>query len=431
MNDDDNQLELEDDPRDRPATGTTLERIRAVSLALSDAARRSRVSNRSRHSGYGGGFQARRGQRLVRVLLLTSFALLVVLPTAGAALYLFGFASNQYVSEAQFTVTTSESPVPDGMASVTGMPALAVIQDTQIVVNYIQSRAAIEKLDKAVALRALYARTEADWLARAEKDEAIERFVKYWKSMSSAAILMPAGIIELKIRAFTPQDARSIADAALEACEQMVNDLNARADRDAVTNAETEVNRASQRVAKALAVLETARNDAGMVETKKSEEALESLVKDSRTHLLSLQGQYDASLKYVSADAPQMRELNTRIDVTRRQLRDIESKLTSGPAVAGETRDKTVAEAMTEFDELDLERKVAEKIYATAASALEAARMNAENRQLYFKTFVYPSTPEESLYPRRGLLTVLVAAGGFLIWALLGGIGVLVRNNMA
>ena len=431
MNDDDTELELEEDASGRASQATTLERIRAVSLALSDAARRSRVSIRSRDMRYGGGFQARRGARLARALLLTSFALLVALPTVAAAVYLFGFASDQYVSEAQFTVTTSDSPVPDGMASMTGMPALAMIQDTQIVVNYIQSRAAVEKLDKDVDLRSLYSRSEADWFSRFDSRKPIERFVKYWKSMSSAAILMPAGIIDLKVYAFTPQDARTIADAALNSCEQMVNELNARADRDAVSNAETELNRASQRVAKALANLETARNESGIVETQKSEEQLESLVKDARSHLLSLQGQYDASLKYVAADAPQMRELATRIDVTRKQLRDIESKLTTGAQAADGSHEKTVAEAMTKFDELDMERKVAEKIYATAASALEAARMNAENQQLYFKTFVYPATPQESLYPRRGILTAIVAASGFLIWALLCGIGVLVRNNMA
>ncbi len=431
MDEDDTQLELEEDPR-ASSSGTTLERIRAVSVALSDAARRSRVSLRSRDSRYRTGFQARRGARAIRALVLGSFAAFVVLPTLLTAIYMYGFASDQYVSEAQFTVTTADTPVPDGMASMTGVPAIAMIQDTQIVINYIQSRAAVEKLEREVGLRTVYSRPEADWLARFKKDKPIERFVKYWKSMSSAAILMPAGIIDLKVYAFTQQDARSVADGALEACEQMVNDLNARMDRDAVVNAETEVSRASQRVAKALADLETERNLSGIVEADKSEEALNNLVHDAKSHLLSLQGQYDASLKYVAADAPQMRELSTRIDVTRKQLQDIESKLTTAaggdkPGV-GQT---TVAQAMTRFDELDMERKVAEKIYATAASALEAARMNAENQQLYFKTFVYPATPQEALYPRRGLLTLLVAGGGMILWSLLCGIGVLVRNNMA
>ena len=125
-----------------------------------------------------------------------------------------------------------------------------------------------------------------------------------------------------------------------------------------------------------------------------------------------------------------MRELSTRIDVTRKQLQDIESKLTTSAGAKVPTG-QTVAQAMSRFDELDMERKVAEKIYATASSALEAARMNAENQQLYFKTFVYPATPQEPLYPRRGLLTLLVAGGAMIAWSILCGIGVLVRNNMA
>ena len=77
-----------------------------------------------------------------------------------------------------------------------------------------------------------------------------------------------------------------------------------------------------------------------------------------------------------------MRELSTRIDVTRKQVAGHREQ-------ADEQRRRrerpdpgtTVAQAMSQFDELDIEREVAEKIYSTAASAVEAARMNAENRR--------------------------------------------------
>ena len=430
MSDEDIQLELEDDPQPHNDPGTALERLRAVSLALSEAARRTRVSRRRRDFDVSGGFKARRGSKAFRLLMMAGFLFIVAAPTLATAVYYYGFAADQYVSEADFTVAAGEAPVPDSVASLTGIPALAIIQDTQIVVNYIHTRTAVEKLEQTVDLRSLYARPEADSLASFDKKKPIERFLKYWNSMATAVVLMPAGIVQLRVRAFTPEDARQITQATLDLCEQMVNELNTRADRDAVASAEEELRRASQRVAASLSALETARNQSGILETRSSEAALEELVKEAKSKLLSLQGSYDASLKYVGPEAPQMKELSTRIDITRRQVAEIEGKLTmaTGTSATGET---TVATAMTKFGELDLERTVAEKLYATAAAALEAVRVNAESRQMYFKTFVFPAEPQEAQYPRRAAKTLTVLGIALLTWAALGGIAALIRNNMA
>jgi hypothetical protein len=70
---------------------------------------------------------------------------------------------------------------------------------------------------------------------------------------------MPAGIVDVKIRAFTPDDALAIGRAALEISETLINDLNDRMNRDALANAESEVERASARLAQSRLALETAR----------------------------------------------------------------------------------------------------------------------------------------------------------------------------
>ncbi len=45
--------------------------------------------------------------------------------------------------------------------------------------------------------------------------------------MSDVSIIMPAGIVDLKVRAFTPEDARAIGDSVLVISEQLINELNA------------------------------------------------------------------------------------------------------------------------------------------------------------------------------------------------------------
>jgi len=163
---DDSGLDVDDGSEAERKPGTALEKIRLVSQALSDAARRSRMSARARKAYSGGGFQARRGARAMRWAVIASFCLMVVAPSLAGALYYGFIAADQFASVADFTVSGGEAPAPDGLGALTGIPALAIIQDTQIVANYVHSRAALEVLQKTADIRDVYADPEADWLAR-------------------------------------------------------------------------------------------------------------------------------------------------------------------------------------------------------------------------------------------------------------------------
>jgi len=430
MDVEDTGLEIEDGGL-APHSSSALERIKQVSEALSDAARRARISSRRRGVYSSGGFQARRGARLMHILSVASFLLVVVAPSLACATYYLFIASDQFVSEADFTVSSGTPPVAvaDGIGSLTGLPAVAIIQDTQIVTNFVHTRAAVEKLEQSVDLRGLYSDPRADWWARFKPDSPIEKFLKYWNKMSDVSIVMPAGIVQLKVRAFTPQDAQRVAQATVDICEALINDLNNRMNSDAVSAAEQELQRVSKRLAAALAALEAARNEAGLLDTEKSALALNSLASEAKSALLTMQGQYDTQLKYVLPSAPQMRELNSHIQVTKAQIVEIESKLTSRSV--GDPNEPTISTAMTKFGELDLERQVAEKLYGGAAASLEMARVNSESRLMYLKTFITPVAPEQSQYPRRVLYSAMAFAASLTAWGVLCGVALTIRNYMA
>jgi capsular polysaccharide transport system permease protein len=434
MDHDNTDLEIDEGTRE-VATGGALTRIRAVSIALSEAARRSRLSSRRAASLSSGGFAGRRGAQAVRYLLLGSFLALVVAPTMAAFVYFELLAANQYVAEAEFTVSAGESPLRDSISTLTGLPALAILQDTQIITNFIHSREAVDKLEQRVGLRRLYQDERADFASRFGANKPIERFVKYWSKVSNATIKMPGGIVKFSVRAFTPEDAKRIADATIAICEELVNGLNARINSDAISLAETELQRTSERMSKALAQLETARNESGILETSASADVINTLLKEQKSEFLALSGEYESQLKTMNAEAPQLRELKVRMDVTQKQIADLEAQLTTASTSSSEPQPtfavETVASAMTKFGELDVERRVSEHLYATAASALEQARIAAENKLIYLKIFERPTVPQESEYPSRRLDIFLVAISSLAAWAFLIAIGAVVRNNIA
>lgn len=435
MESEDADLDIDAGPSTESRPGTALARARAVSIALSDAARRSRVSSRRARQLSSGGFENRRGAKLVRRLLLASFLAVFVVPTLAAAVYFGAIAANQYVAQAEFTVSAGESPLRDGVDSLSGVPMQLILQDTQILTNFLNSREIVDQLEQRVGLRKLYSRDDADFFARFNPDKPVERLIKYWSHVASASVKLPGGLVKFSVRAFTPQDAKTVADATLALCEDLVNNLNARINHDALALAEASMQRATERLSRTLAAQEVARNASGMLETNLSAQAILGLLRPLKSSLLNLSGAYATQLKDINADMPQMQELKARIDVLQSQISKLEGQMTTAPGSPVETASAdgvfTVSAAMTQFGELDTERKTAEQLYANAASALEHARIAAEFKMIYLKTYVRPSLPQESEYPQRGLDVFLVAISSLALWGLLVAVAAVVRNNMA
>ena len=405
-----------------------LDRARNLSDAFADAARRARFSTKSRKFVQGG-FQGRKNQSAFYWINIFLFVVMVVIPGLGAAIYFKGLASDQYVSEFRFTVSGSEIPVGDGISALTGIPALSIIQDTQIVANFLHTRAAVEQIDQLVNLREHYSQADIDFLTRFDRDKPIEELLRYWRSVSSIAIQMPSGIVKTEVRAFDPITAQKIANAILEVSERLVNEMNDRMNRDTLALAESELKRAAERLSAARLALQKIRNSSGYIDIAKAIDGVNKLILERRSTLLSLEQEYRTNLRLVNENAPQMQNLRARIEIQNRQLKELEAQLTKTKGQPGLS--ETLTQAISEFSELELERQISERIYTTAITGLELARINAERKKMYLNAFIKPMVAEEPRYPRRNLSLFLVILSGLALWGTLVGIIALIRNHMA
>lgn len=404
-----------------------LERAKRVSRALTETARVARFSTRRRGTYASGGFAGRRGERAYQLFARITFFLMVAVPASLATLYFFVLASPQYISEARFSVNAAQVPQLDNIAAMTGIASVAIIRDTQIVTNYITSRAAVEALERRIGLRDRYSSASYDFWARFDKKKPIEKFVRYWDRQVSVSISMPAGIVNFSVRAFSPEEAQLIARHVIQLSEELINDQNERIFKDAIAAAGDELRRAAARLTTARVALERARTDTGVLDTTRTAEAINRLLTETRGQLLTLQQDYASRARFVSPDSPQLRVMNERIKALQEQIHEMERRLTSNSV----TSDPTVSTMMTRFGELELEKQIAERLYAGATANLEAARILSEQRRMYLAAFVQPSLPEESLYPRPFLFSFLAWAACLAAWGALIGAATLARNYMA
>ncbi|MCJ2054560.1 capsule biosynthesis protein [Methylobacterium sp. J-070] len=341
--------------------------------------------------------------------------LFVLLPTLVIGLYLFVFASNQYVAEAQFAVRGNVEPMENiALGQFTNLIQKHNSQDSFIVRDYIGSQTMVAALEKSIGLSKMFSRSEADFWTRFNPDDPIEDLTKYWRKHVEAHIDSISGVIRLSVRAFTPEDALTIAREVVTRAEALINEISKHAQADMVVQAESDAKVAQERLTKAHIALQTFRNQWGVIDPIKTAEGtlttLTLLRKDKLKAENDLQVLRSSSLDERSRSIQTMVANIAAID---QQMKTLQDELTS----AGPAGGPNLTEALVQYEGLLVERTIAEKLEESAHMLLDRARVSASKQHIFLATFVPPVLPTDSLYPERGR-TLLVAFFCFLvIWS--------------
>ena len=354
------------------------------------------------------------------------FVASVVLPVLVAAVYYAFFASDQYVAEFRFAVKDATSQTSGAAASsfltMIGGSGGSLSYDNYLVTDYLTSRQAAEELQSRINVVQIYSRREADWWARFDPSQPMEKFVSFWHSMVTSQYDQVTGIAIAKVRAFTPEDALLVANSLVTLSEELVNKIANRTQNDAVRFTQKEVERAEERLKSIRAKLTEYRNRVGVIDPASSVVASNSaLVQSLRATLAQLQTQLQTlRLQNLQPNAPAIITLQNQINSTRDQLAIVEGSV--GRNKSGEALSAIIAE----YEQLDLERQFAQNMVTSTMAALDTARASAAAQHLYITPYVRPSLPESSLYPRRALAIATVAALALIFWL----IGLLIGRSV-
>ena len=370
--------------------------------------------------------QAEAAPRVSRLRLrlsprLLSFIAVVVIPTAVAAFYLFAVASDQFVAEFRFTLSSAEAPRFDPAALLAGITAAAppAALESQILVQYIGSRAIVDRIDATLDLRRLFSPPQADWWSRLPMPATIEKLVRYWKGQVDPVYDAADGTVTVRVRAFDAGETLRLAEAVVAACEALVNELSLRSRRDALAHANAELAQAEARLKAALARIRAFRDREGLIDPARAAEANGALAVRLREELIKANADLAILKRYMRDDAPSVQVLTARIQAIETQQRSLAAE-TADPE---EARPDRLTRRLGEYEQIDSERRFAEGSYQLALRAVEQAHANADRQRVFIASFVPPSLPEEPLYPRRWRTLGTVALIAFALWGI-GGLAV-------
>ena len=214
-----------------------------------------------------------------RSLALLSFLLMVVAPTIAATYYTAFWASNRFVSEFRVAVRAIQPIKTGGMADLFGFAGVSQAgNNSNAVVQYLQSRKAIEDLGGAKTVEAAYDDPSIDWFSRLRAGPPIEELTRYWDHMVDSYYKSSTGTVIVRVSAFAPSDAYRIAAQLLANAEALVNRLSERARNDSVAFATQEVSEAEARLTDVRAKLKVMQDQESILDPQKTAEMTLSLV---------------------------------------------------------------------------------------------------------------------------------------------------------
>jgi len=342
------------------------------------------------------------------------FLLLVVAPTALASVYFGYIAADRYVAEAQFVVRSADRTVATGLGAILQSTGLNQGQnDAYIVQSFMTSRDALEQLEREHGFSTLMGREEADLLARWPTPYDAENFeglYDYYQRRVAVVRDVTSGVSTLSVEAFRPEDALLLANALLAAGERLVNQMNSRAQRDALQLAREEVALAEARVAENQRAFSAFRQQEGMVSPLADAELRLELVGRLSSELSVMEAEI-RRLASSAPDSPQLPALRRRASAMAAQIASEKSMLAGA--------DGALSERYGAFESLLLEQEFGQEALLAARAGLEQARLEALRQQRYLETVVSPRAPDDARQPQRVRMIAAIAAGAMLIYAII------------
>lgn len=357
-------------------------------------------------------------------VLVASFVILVLLPIAAAAFYLWERAADQYASTVGFSVRREE--VGSAMDLLGGISALSKSSssDTDILYEFLKSQKLVADLDAKLDLTGIWSKPENDPIYAYDPTGSIEDLVEYWSRMVRISYDSTSGLIEVRVLAFTPEDATLISQAVLDESSEMINSLSTIAREDAISYSRDELATTEERLKAAREAVTVFRTQHQIVDPSADLAAHAGV-------LGALQGQLtQAQVELDLLESESTQSNDPRVAQVKRRIAVIEARIAAERSKVGISADGAVDDAYAAvvggYERLAADKEFAERSYMAALASYDAAEAEARRKSRYLAAHILPTTAEMSRFPQRGVLLSVIALFLFLAWA----IGALVTYSL-
>ncbi len=336
-------------------------------------------------------------------LLLTRLAFFVMLPTLIVGYYYFNVATPLYATKSEFVIQQAD---PSGLAAGAGSlfsgTGLATSQDSIAVQSFLQSRAAMQRLDNELGFKSHFSAEHVDAITRLEPDASNEDAFKVYSRYVRIAYDPTEGIIKMEVSATNPETSKLFSEALVGYAEEYVDGLSQRKREDQMAGARESYEEAEENMREAQRAVIELQEKYSVLST----DVELSLLTQRISSLESMLTQDQLSLAELLANAQpnqaRVEPIENRIETLEATIADLRAQLTNstsdGVSLARVSSELAIAQGDLETRNLMMQQ---------ALQHLVAARIEANSQTRYLETGVSPVAPDDPTYPRAFENTVL------------------------
>ena len=348
--------------------------------------------------------------------LISIFFVMVAVPIAGIAYYLFTVATDQYASTSGFSVRSEDigSPVElmGGLSQFIGGGSGG--GEADMLYEFIQSQDLVTELDDRLDLRTHYtAPFKSDPMFSLWPGGTAEDLVDYWHRIVKVAYDKNTGLLTLNVRAFSPEMAQQLSREIIAESQMLVNQLNATARADVLRYSEQDLADAVARLKEAREALVHFRTRTQIVDPESDLQGRMGVLASLQQQLAQALIDYDLVVQDSGPDDPRVTSAARRIEVIRHRIREERDTFSNTEPGDGS---EPYPQLLAEYESLTVDHEYAAGAYAAALASLDIARANAARQSLYLATYIKPTFPERADYPQRWMILSLSSLFLFLLW---------------
>lgn len=349
--------------------------------------------------------------------LFFSFVLIVLIPAVAVCWYLYKVADDQFASTVAFSVRKEEAgSAVEFLGGIAGI-STGSTSDADILYKFIQSQELVQSVDDQLDLRSIYSRPEWDPVFAFDPDGTIEDLLSYWSRMVRISYDSSTGLIELRVLAFSSEDATKIALTVFDKSSEMINRLTSIARKDTIGYTEAELQKAVNRLKDARSAMTQFRNEYQIVDPEADIQAQMGLLNTLQTQLAEAYIDLDLLRDSTRQNDPRVKQAELRIFVIEKRVAAERHKLGAvGSNVSND--EQSFSNVMGVFERLTVDLEFAQASYLSALATYDAAVAEAQRQSRYLAAHIRPTKAEKAEFPDRLTISFVFVLFILFGWAI-------------
>jgi len=305
------------------------------------------------------------------------------------------WACDRYISEANVVLESPQLAAPELNFKSLLSGGGSNNSDMLLLRDYLLSVDMMKQVDQQLGFRKHYSAPEVDfWSALSGPDVATEELHQYYLKHVRVELDDYAGVLRVKVSAFSPEMAHAMATLLLSAGEKHMNQMGQRLAEEQVRFLERQVDTLAAKFDQARQALIEYQNENGLISPTGTVESINAVVASLEAQLANLRAKRTALLSYQSPRSADVRRVEAEIDALINQISQERSRTAQQAGGA-------LNVLSSEYQTLELSVQFAQESYSGALAALENTRIEAARKLKQVSVLQNPTLPQYPLEPRR------------------------------